>query len=151
MTALGMNATHSVYLIAAHPVARESYAFLIGRQRDLEITGQARTVKEAAQQMEVVAPDAILMSQPAHMDMRPSDFQQLRSTNEQLPIVVVTPSASVTRSNPVLKKEATAYLTREQVPFDLLPLLRQTLYPNAAQSMGSDVQSSPSSFSPLPL
>jgi len=118
--------TYSVHLIAAHPVARESYAFLLDRQPDLDVSGQAQSVREALKQMQILLPDAILLSMPTNAPSAVRSIQKVRRAHPKVPLVVVTAMAR-TPTKTLLDAGATACMARDQVPFDLLPLLRHLL------------------------
>jgi DNA-binding NarL/FixJ family response regulator len=119
--------TRSIHLIAAHPVARESYTFLIDRQHDLEVTGQARSVPDGLQQMQVLLPDAVVISLPAHAEALTTAVRTVRNAHPDIPIVAVVPSTRDVSPSALSDAGATACITREQVPFDLLSLVRHVL------------------------
>lgn len=118
--------TYSVHLIAAHPVARESYAFLMDRQPDLDVSGQSRSVKEALKQMQILLPDAILLSMPTNAPSAACSIRTVRNEHPNVPLIVVTATTN-TPTKTLLDAGATACMARDQVPFDLLPLLRHLL------------------------
>lgn len=117
----------SIHLIATHPVARESYTFLVDRQSDFEVSGQDRSVRDALQKMQVVLPDAVVISLPAHDEALTEAVRAVRGAHPALPIVAIIGDSRLP-PGVVADAGATACLTRDQVPFDMLPLIRHMLH-----------------------
>lgn len=119
-----MSRKQAVFIIESHPVLRESYAFLIGRQKGMDICGVAARVPDALEAVATVRPDVIVVNLPVDRTHGLEHLKALHAAVPDVPLIVVAPHDASLYGPRVRAHGAAVYVTRERVPTELVACVR---------------------------
>jgi len=120
--------TRKVFIIESHPVLRDSYAFLLGRQDDLDVCGVNGSVASAEAALGETPPDLILVNFIPGDDGRGlNGIRTLSAAHPDACIVVVSSHAPDVHAEDARDAGASLFMHRDRVPFELLTCVREVL------------------------
>jgi DNA-binding NarL/FixJ family response regulator len=113
----------NVHIIESHPVMRKSYVFLIGRQKDLAVSGVSASVAAIDGVLERTAPDLVVLGWTPHGPTAGA-LERFRARYPDLPLLVVS-AGNVPDHARRIRAAGGRHLPRSRVLIDIVPCIRQ--------------------------
>jgi len=116
-----------VLLVDDHPIVRQGLKRLIGNESDLEVCGEAASVREARQAIRELAPDVVV----ADISLRDGDgielLTELRAHHPALPVLVLSMHDEVIYAERMLVAGASGYIMKQAASEQFIEALRRVL------------------------
>ena len=122
-----------------HPIVTEGVAAIINRQPDMTVVGSADSVESAIAQFRFHKPDVTLMDLQLHERNGVEAIHAIREESRDARIVVLTVHQGDEDIFRALDAGAVAYLLKEEVPDELVRIVRQ-VYSGEVPPMRSDLK-----------
>ncbi|MBI4660366.1 MAG: response regulator transcription factor [Verrucomicrobia bacterium] len=113
-----------VLLVDDHPIVREGLVRVLERESDLEVTGQAGSVREALEQIEQARPDFAIVDISLAGRNGIELIKQMRLQCPQLPILVHSMHEESVYAERALRAGASGYLMKQEAPEKLVQAIR---------------------------
>jgi DNA-binding NarL/FixJ family response regulator len=116
-----------VLLVDDHPIVRQGLRHLIGNEPDLEVCGEAASVREAREAIRQVAPDVVV----SDISLRDGDgielVTELRAHYPALPVLVLSMHDEAIYAERMLAAGASGYIMKQAASEQFIVALRQVL------------------------
>src|SRR5690554_4917563 len=104
---------YRIFIVEDHPIIRQGYAALIGREVDMEVCGEAVSVTEAMERIPLVKPDLVIvdisLGEMSGLDL----LARLQQAHPELPALVVSGHDESVYGDAVHRLGAKGYITKE--------------------------------------
>jgi len=117
-----------VLLVDDHPVVVEGLAQRINRERDLVVSGQARSAREALRALADVQPDVVVVDLSLPRGHGLQLIKDIRNLEPALPILVFTMHDESVFAERTLRAGARGYVMKHEPPEQLLAALRAVIF-----------------------
>jgi two-component system NarL family response regulator len=128
-----------VLCVDDHPIVTEGISSIINRQPDMVVVASADSVESAIRQFRSERPDVTLMDLQLREDNGVNAIQVIREESPDARIVVLTVHQGDEDIFRALEAGAVAYLLKEEVPDDLVRIIRQ-VYSGEVPAMRPDLK-----------
>lgn len=148
-----MSATIRVFIADDHPIVRRGIKNLLETEANIEVVGEATNGRDAVAAVEALKPDIVLMDLVMPVIDGIEAIRQLRESQPEARILVLTSFGTDDKVFPAIKAGALGYLIKDTAPEDLVRAIRQvykgeaTLHPAIAQKLLQEI-SGPSTQPP---
>tara|TARA_R110002096_G_scaffold403766_5_gene601402 strand:+ start:316 stop:963 length:648 start_codon:yes stop_codon:yes gene_type:complete len=116
-----------IYIIDDHPVMRFGLVALIDAEKDLKVIGQAGTAAEAFADLQIKAPDLVLIDVTLPDKNGLELVKDLRAIHSNLLVLIVSMHDENTYAERALRAGARGYVMKEEAPDKLVQAVRQVL------------------------
>ncbi len=117
----------SVLIVDDHPIVRQGLSQLINAENDLEVCGDAASVKEALDSLESAQPDVVILD----LSLPASDglelLKEIRNVMRHLPVLVLSMHDENMYAERLLSAGANGYIMKQAAADQLLTALRRVL------------------------
>jgi len=144
-----------VLIVDDHTIVRKGIRALLAEIEGIEVVGEADNGQEAIAQAETLHPDVILMDLAMPKMDGIEATRQIRASQPESRILVMTSFAADDKVFPAIKAGALGYLLKESAPEDLVQAIRQihrgesSLHPTIARKVLQEI-THPSDRPPTP-
>ena len=128
-----------VLCVDDHPIVTEGISSIINRQPDMVVVASADSVESAIRRFRSERPDVTLMDLQLREDNGVTAIQVIREESPDARIVVLTVHQGDEDIFRALEAGAVAYLLKEEVPDDLVRIIRQ-VYSGEVPAMRPDLK-----------
>lgn len=137
MSEAGDVAPRRVLLVDDHPIVRQGLRRMIANERDLEVCGEAETVREARQAVRDLAPDVVVVD----LSLREGDgidlVRELRAHHPDLPVLVLSMHDETVFAGRLLAAGARGYMMKQAASEQFISAVRCVLTGGAYTSEAS--------------
>jgi DNA-binding NarL/FixJ family response regulator len=116
-----------VLIVDDHPAVREALAIRIGRQRDLEVCGEAGDMGEALRLVVDAQPDVIVVDISLKDGNGIDLIKRVKDRNDQVRILVWSMHSEALYAERALRAGALAYINKDQATDRIVEALRRVL------------------------
>ncbi|HEX6306165.1 MAG TPA: response regulator transcription factor [Anaerolineales bacterium] len=148
-----MSARIRVFIADDHPIVRRGIKNLLETEANIEVVGEATNGRDAVAAVEALKPDIVLMDLVMPVMDGIEAIRQLRESQPEARILVLTSFGTDDKVFPAIKAGALGYLIKDTAPEDLVRAIHQvyegeaTLHPAIAQKLLQEI-SGPSTQPP---
>ena len=148
-----MSVTIRVFIADDHPIVRRGIKNLLDTEANIEVVGEATNGRDAVAAVGQLKPDIVLMDLVMPVMDGIEAIRQLRESQPEARILVLTSFGTDDKVFPAIKAGALGYLIKDTAPEDLVRAIRQvykgeaTLHPAIAQKLLQEI-SGPSTQPP---
>ena len=138
-----------VLIVDDHTIVRKGIRALLAEIEGIEVVGEADNGQEAIAQAETLHPDVILMDLAMPKMDGIEATRQIRASQPESRILVMTSFAADDKVFPAIKAGALGYLLKESAPEDLVQAIRQihrgesSLHPTVARRVLQEIMHPP--------
>lgn len=118
---------YKVFIVEDHPLLRRGYAYIIEREPDMEVVGEASTAPEALSQIARTRPDLVITDISLEAGSGLELIRDLRSHDPDLPILVVSVHDENLYAERVLRAGAQGYLMKRSSEDNIFTAIRRVL------------------------
>ena len=123
----GSEAKRRVLVVDDHPIVRQGLTMLINREPDLMVCGEAEEMHSAAQAIETLRPDIVLLDLslggPDGLEL----LKQVRARDDDLPVLILSMHDESIYAERVLRAGANGYIMKQEATELVLTALRRIL------------------------
>lgn len=120
----------NIYIVDDHPLIRRGYAYLIDREPDLSLCGEAASAAKALEDVPRLKPD-LLITDVSLDDMNGIELvKQLQALKPDLPILVVSVHDEMLYAERALASGARGYVTKSRMEEAVVNAIRSLLNGN---------------------
>ena len=119
--------TTRVLIVDDHPVFREGLAGVLSWEADLFVAGQANHARQAANEIERLKPDLILLDLSLPDKSGLEFIKDLRALHPDVPVLVISMHDETLYAERLLRAGANGYVMKEEGPEKILQAIRQVL------------------------
>ncbi|MDB5297537.1 MAG: two component transcriptional regulator, LuxR family [Phycisphaerales bacterium] len=123
--ALGRKAR--ILLVDDHPIVRQGLALMLAGETDIEVVGQAKDVPEAADMVDRLAPDLLVvdlsLSGLSGLDL----VKELKGKHAALPVLILSMHDETVQAERALRAGARGYVMKQEATGTILTAVRQVL------------------------
>jgi DNA-binding NarL/FixJ family response regulator len=116
-----------ILIVDDHPAVREALAIRIGRQRDLEVCGEAADVSEALRLLADTQPDAAVID----ISLKTGDgidlIKRIKDRNDEVRILVWSMHSESLYAERALRAGALGYVNKDQATDKIVEAIRRVL------------------------
>ena len=120
-------APRRILLVDDHPIVRQGLRRMIANERDLEVCGEAETVREARQAVRDLAPDVVVVD----LSLREGDgielVRELRAHHPDLPVLVLSMHDESVFAGRLLAAGARGYIMKQAASEQFIAAVRCVL------------------------
>lgn len=116
-----------IFIVEDHPVFREGLKEMIDGEKELIICGEAATPTSALQQIRRLEPDLALVDITLPRGNGLQLLRQLRKTNKELKVLVISMHDEALFANRALLAGADGYIMKQEDPEEILHAIRDVL------------------------
>lgn len=117
-----------IFLVEDHPLVRQGYTRLIGREADLEVCGEATSVQEALEKIPVAAPDLVIVDLSLQGSSGGMELVELLHARQpDLLLLVISGYEASVLADRALGAGARGYLAKHHAAEALVEAIRQVL------------------------
>ncbi len=138
-----------VLIVDDHPIVRQGLVSLIKTEPSLELAGEAENGAEAVEMNKVLQPDVILLDLVMPVMTGLEAIPQIKETNPDAKILVVTSFAEDNQVFPAIKAGASGYLLKDSAPNALVDAIhdihqgKTSLHPTIARKLVEELTQPP--------
>ena len=116
-----------VLIVDDHPAVREALAIRIGRQRDLEVCGEAAGMSEALRLVADTQPDAAVIDISLKSGNGLDLIKRLKARNDRIGILVWSMHSESLYAERALRAGALGYINKDQATDKIVEAIRRVL------------------------
>jgi DNA-binding NarL/FixJ family response regulator len=116
-----------VLIVDDHPAVREALAFRIGRQRDLEVCGEAADVSEALRLVAETQPDVAVVDITLKTGNGIDLIKRIKDRNDHVRILVWSAHSETLYAERALRAGALGYVNKDQATDQIVEAVRRVL------------------------
>jgi two-component system, NarL family, response regulator LiaR len=119
-----MKKTIKVLIADDHPIVRKGLRMVISNEPDMEVVGEAVNGVEAVHLARALKPEVVLMDIKMPQMGGIEATQEIKATDPEIHILVLTSFADDDTVFPAIKSGASGYLLKDSLPTELLTAIR---------------------------
>lgn len=127
ITSNGREKKHSIFILDDHPVVRKGLVFILEREPDFYVCGEAGKYSEALEKIESVKPDLIIvdisLDGPNGLDF----IQHMKGLNPETKMLVHSMHDEMFYAERVLRAGARGYVMKQEPPDKVIEGVREVL------------------------
>ena len=127
MSDMAGTASRRILLVDDHPIVRQGLRRMIANERDLEVCGEAETVREARRAVRDLAPDVVVVD----LSLREGDgidlVRELRAHHPDLPVLVLSMHDESVFAGRLLAAGARGYIMKQAASEQFVAAVRCVL------------------------
>ena len=116
-----------VLIVDDHPAVREALALRIGRQRDLEVCGEAADIGEALRLLAETQPDVAVIDISLKTGSGIELIKRIKGRNDHVRMLVWSMHSESLYAERALRAGALGYINKEQATEQIVEAIRQVL------------------------
>ncbi len=116
-----------IFVVDDHPIMRMGYSFLLNREPDMEVCGEAGNVAEARERIPQCTPDLVIADISLNGTSGIELVKQLTTDSPEIMIIVVSMHDESLFAERALRAGARAYIMKSEVDAVLISALRTVL------------------------
>jgi DNA-binding NarL/FixJ family response regulator len=116
-----------ILIVDDHPVVREALALRIGRQRDLQVCGEAADMSEALRLVAETQPDVAIIDISLKNGNGIDLIKRIKTSNDRVRMLVWSMHSESLYAEDALRSGAMGYLNKDQATDKIIEAIRQVL------------------------
>jgi len=116
-----------ILIVDDHPAVREALAIRIGRQRDLEVCGEAADMSEALRLIADAPPDVAVIDITLKTGSGIDLIKRIKDRNDRIRILVWSMHSEALYAERALRAGALGYVNKEQATDQIIEAIRRVL------------------------
>lgn len=116
-----------ILIVDDHPAVREALAFRIGRQRDLEVCGEAAGMSDALRLLADTQPDAAVIDISLKNGNGLDLIKRIKDRNDRVAILVWSMHGESLYAERALRAGALGYISKDQATDQIVEAIRRVL------------------------
>ena len=127
---------YRIFIVEDHPIIRQGYIALIGRESDMEVCGEAVSVTDAMEHIPHVNPDLVIVDISLGEASGLELLKHLQQVRPELPTLVVSGHDESVYGDAVHRLGAKGYITKES-PHRFIESIRRVLEESNLQNLAA--------------
>jgi DNA-binding NarL/FixJ family response regulator len=116
-----------VFIVEDHPVFREGLVRMLGREKDLEICGEAGDYEKGIKGIQQLKPDLVLVDLELPGKSGLDLIKKVRSSKQDVKMLVVSMYDEALYADRVLRAGGDGYIMKEESPDEIIHAIRDVL------------------------
>jgi DNA-binding NarL/FixJ family response regulator len=116
-----------VFIVEDHPVFREGLVRMLGREKDLEICGEAGDYEKGIKGIKQLKPDLVLVDLELPGKSGLDLIKKVRSSKQDVKMLVVSMYDEALYADRVLRAGGDGYIMKEESPDEIIHAIRDVL------------------------
>jgi DNA-binding NarL/FixJ family response regulator len=116
-----------VFIVEDHPVFREGLVRMVGREKDLEICGEAGDYEKGIKGIQRLKPDLVLVDLELPGKSGLDLIKKVRSSKQDVKMLVVSMYDEALYADRVLRAGGDGYIMKEESPDEIIHAIRDVL------------------------
>lgn len=116
-----------VFLVDDHALVRQNLTALLGREADLEVSGEAEDVPTAQLLISQSVPDLVILDLSLKRSNGLQLLRHLKQAHPKLPVLVLSMHDEALFAERALRAGAMGYITKEEASVEVMPAIRKVL------------------------
>jgi len=116
-----------VFLVDDHALVRQNLTALLGREADLQVSGEAEDAFTARLLIQQHPPDLVILDLSLHRSNGLQLLRSLRLDHPNLPVLVLSMHDETVFAERALRAGANGYITKEEASIEVMPAIRRVL------------------------
>jgi DNA-binding NarL/FixJ family response regulator len=127
---------YRIFIVEDHPIIRQGYIALIGRESDMEVCGEAASVIDAIERIPHIDPDLVIVDISLGEASGLELLKHLQQVCPDLPTLIVSGHDESVYGDAVHRLGAKGYVTKEN-PHMFVESIRRVLEENNLQNLAA--------------